>query len=113
MPLQTSVIENEVPERLRVTEKELTMMYEIGLNVIPTATDFVDYIASKYQVSQSGVWYTLKKLKKEGIVDFTEKGEDAKPLGLTEFGMRVIRSKIVEVDKRQYRNVIVANMSRL
>src|SRR5271154_5050162 len=87
MPIQTTSIENV--DKLRVTEKELMLMYEIGLNLIPTATDFVDYVSSKYEVSQSGIWYTLKKLKKESIVDFTEKGEEPKPLGLTDFGMKV------------------------
>lgn len=106
MPIQTSSIENV---EIRVTDKEITLMYEIGLNVIPTATDFVDYISRKYVVSQSGVWYTLKKLKKEGIVDFTEKGEAAKPLGLTDFGMKVIRSRIVGVQNRQYSKVLFAH----
>ena len=106
MPLQNTSIQNAA--QLRVTDKELTIMYEIGLNVIPTATDFVDHISSKYQVSQSGVWYTLKKLKKEGIVDFTERGDEPKPLGLTEFGMKVIRSKVVDVENRQYHHVTMA-----
>jgi hypothetical protein len=105
MPIQTSS-ENE--EKLRVTEKELMLMYEIGLNLIPTATDFVDYVSSKYEVSQSGIWYTLKKLKKQNIVDFTEKGEEPKPLGLTDFGMKVIRSKVVDVENRQYHQVVMA-----
>lgn len=106
MPIQTTSTGNV--EQLRVTDKELMLMYEIGLNVIPTATDFVDYVSSKYQVSQSGVWYTLKKLKKERIVDFTEKGEEPKPLGLTEFGMKVIRSRVTDVENRQYHHVTMA-----
>ena len=103
MSIQTTSVENV--EQLRVTDKELMLLYEIGLNVIPTATDFVDYVSSKYQVSQSGIWYTLKKLKKERIVDFTEKGEEPKPLGLTEFGMKVIRSRVTDVENRQYHHV--------
>ncbi|MDE1767953.1 MAG: hypothetical protein KGH64_02345 [Candidatus Micrarchaeota archaeon] len=106
MPIQTTSIENV--EQLRITDKELTLLYEIGLNIIPTATDFVDYISSKYAVSQSGVWYTLKKLKKEGVVDFTEKGEEAKPLGLTELGMKVIRSRVVDVHNRQYHHIAIS-----
>ncbi len=106
MPLQTITNVGNF-DQLRVTDKELMLLYEIGLNLIPTATDFVDHIASKYEVSQSGVWYTLKKLKKEGIVDFTEKGEEPKPLGLTEFGMKVIRSRITDVENRHYHNVAV------
>ena len=108
MPLQNTTIENV--EQIRITDKELTMMYEIGLNLVPTATDFVDYISVKYQVSQSGVWYTLKKLKKEGIVDFMEKGEEPKPLGLTELGMRVIRSKVTDVHNRHYHHVMLAQV---
>ncbi len=106
MPLQTiSSIENV--EQLRVTDKELRLLYEIGLNVVPTATDFVDFISSKYGASQSGVWYTLKKLKRAGLVDFMEKGERARPLELTEMGMRVIRSRVTDVQNRQYHHVVV------
>ncbi len=108
MPIQTSSIENV--GQLRVTDKELTVLYEIGLNLIPTATDFVESMAEKYQVSQSGIWYTLKKLKKEGALDFTEKGEQPRPLSLTEFGMKVIRSKIMDVDHRQYHRIVSAQV---
>ncbi len=106
MPIQTTSVENV--GQLRVTDKELMLLYEIGLNLIPTATDFVDYVSSKYQMSPSGVWYTLKKLKKGRIVDFTEKGEEPKPLGLTTFGMRVIRSRVRDVGDRQYHYVTMS-----
>ena len=106
MHVQTTSIENV--GQLRLTDKELMLMYEIGLNLIPTATDFVDYVSSKYQVSQSGVWYTLKKLKKESLVDVMEKGEGPKPLGLTELGMSVIRGKITDVQNRQYHHVTMS-----
>ena len=105
MPINSSIGN---AEQLRVTDKELKLLYEIGLNLIPTATDFVCIIANKYQVSSSGVWYTLKKLKKSCLVDFTEKGEEAKPLGLTELGMKVIRSRVIDVQNRQYHRVILA-----
>ena len=108
MPVQNTTIANAEVGQLRVTDKELMLMYEIGLNLIPTATDFVDFISIKYEVSQSGIWYTLKKLKKEGVVDFTEKGEEPKPLSLTDIGMKVIRSKVVDVDNRQYHRVVIA-----
>jgi hypothetical protein len=107
MPLQTNI--GNV-EQLRVTDKELTLLYEIGFNIIPTATDFVEHISSKYGVSQSGVWYTLKKLKKESMIDFTEKGEEQKPLGLTEFGMKVIRSR-PSGQGRQYHTMLVKAQS--
>ena len=103
MQVQNASIGNV--EMLRVTDKELTLLYEIGLNIIPTATDFVDYIGEKYGASKSGIWYTLKKLKKIGMVDFTEKGERARPLGLTVFGMKIIRSRVVAVQNRQYSRV--------
>ena len=105
MPIQTSYIENL--EQVRITDKELAILYEIGLNLIPTATDFVDFISAKYEVSASGVWYTLKKLKKGKLVDFTEKGEEAKPLGLTEMGMKVIRSKVIDVENRHYHHIMI------
>jgi DNA-binding PadR family transcriptional regulator len=96
---------NDASVQIKITDKELTILYEIGLNMIPTATDFVDFISNKYQVSQSGIWYTLKKLKKEGILDFTEKGEEQRPLGLTDMGMRILRSKVIDVENRQYHHV--------
>ena len=96
---------NYVSEQIKVSEKEIALLYEIGLNLIPTATDFVDYVSNKYQISQSGVWYTLKKLKREGILDFTEKGEEQRPLGLTEMGMHIVRNKTFGADRKQYHRV--------
>ena len=92
--------------QLHISSKEMTLLYEIGFNLIPTATDFVEYIADKIGVSQSGVWYTLKKLKKERLVDFMEKGEEPKPLGLTELGTKVIRSGTVNVQNKHHKAVI-------
>lgn len=103
--MQLEPREQFVNEQFRVTDKELALLYEIGLNLIPTATDFVDYVSRKYQVSQSGVWYTLKKLKKERVLDFTEKGEEPHPLGLTEKGLHVLRGRITNVENRQYYRV--------
>lgn len=77
----------------KISERKLIVLSEIGLNLIPTATEFVEYMAQKYGASPSGFWYTLKRLKKEGKVDFTERGEEQRPLALTEMGMHVIRSK--------------------
>ncbi|MHB1830247.1 MAG: hypothetical protein ACYCO0_02545 [Candidatus Micrarchaeaceae archaeon] len=101
MQLQNDTIRNE-NSSLKVTDKELAILYEIGLNLIPTATEFVEKMAVEYEVSQSGVWYTLKKLKTEGLVDFAEKGEAHKPLSLTAIGTHAIRTRIVDVEKRQY-----------
>jgi DNA-binding MarR family transcriptional regulator len=91
---------------LKVTDKELTILYEIGLDLIPTATELVESVAEKYNASQSGVWYTLKKLKAEGLVNFAEKGEAHRPLTLTELGTKAIRSRIVDVQNRQYHYVV-------
>ncbi len=82
----------------RLSEKEVVLLAEIGLNEIPTATDFVEFAAEQYGMSQSGIWYTLKKLKKEGMLDFTERGETYKPLTLTEGGMRVLRNSMMPVN---------------
>lgn len=92
--------------RFKITDKELTILYEIGLDLIPTATDLVESTSIKYGVSQSGVWYTLKKLKSEGLIDFAEKGEVQRPLSLTQTGTHVIRSRIVDVQDRQYHYVM-------
>ena len=81
----------EAPDLPKVNEKEFVILSEIGLELIPTATSFVEYIAEKYEVSASGIWYTLKKLKKMRVVDFTEKGEELRPLSLTEQGKLMIR----------------------
>ncbi len=91
---------------LKVTDKEITILYEIGLDLIPTATELVENISMKYAVSQSGIWYTLKKLKFEGLIDFAEKGEEHRPLALTELGTHVIRSRIIDVQNRQYHYVV-------
>ncbi len=101
MQLQNDTIRNPSLS-LKVTDKELAILYEIGLNLIPTATEFVEKVATEYKVSQSGVWYTLKKLKTEGLVDFAEKGEIHRPLSLTANGTHAIRSRVLDVDKRQY-----------
>ncbi len=87
---------------LKVTDKELTILYEIGLEAIPTATELVESVAHKYDASVSGVWYTLKKLKAYGLVDFAEKGQDHRPLSLTEAGTRAIRSRVIDAQNGQY-----------
>ena len=79
--------------QFRISAKELTLLSEIGLDQIPTATSFVDFASNRYTVSASGIWYTLKKLKKWGIVDFMEKGEGYKPLALTARGITLLRKQ--------------------
>jgi DNA-binding PadR family transcriptional regulator len=86
---------------IKISPKEWAILSEIGLEEIPTATNFVEYLYEKEGWSQGGIWYTLKKLKKEGLLDFKEKGEEYKPLALTEGGVRVLRSRKAP-DTRQY-----------
>ncbi len=86
---------------IKLSPKERTILSEIGLEEIPTATNFVEYLAEKYECTQGGIWYTLKKLKKEGLLDFKEKGEEYKPLALTEGGKKVLRNNM-SPDTRYY-----------
>ena len=75
----------------RVSLKEEAVLRAIGLSQVPTATEFVKYFSLEYEVSESGTWYTLKKLKERGLLDFMEKGEEGKPLALTQHGLSLIR----------------------
>ncbi len=76
------------------SDKEVLLLAEIGLDEIATATSFVEYVCGKYGISKSGAWYCLKKLKKEGVVEFTEKGEACKPLSMTKQGLEVFRGHV-------------------
>jgi len=77
----------------RFNEKELLILSELGLDQVPSATSFVEFVSGKYSLSASGVWYTLKKLKRKRVVDFTEKGEGYKPLSLTSMGVSIFRKQ--------------------
>ncbi len=83
--LKSAGIEKEL------TEKEILLLSEIGLDQIPAATNFVQFFSEMYNVSESGIWYTLKKLKRKRVVDFTEKGEAYRPLSLTDRGISILR----------------------
>ena len=76
------------------TRKEQIIIAEIGFDHITTATSFVEYVFEKYGFSRSCVWYNLKKLKKKGVVDFSEKceAEAYKPLYLTKEGVSTLRA---------------------
>ena len=88
---------------LSFNEKDWIILSEIGLGQIPTATSFVDFVSEKHGFSASGIWYTLKKLKKIGLLDFTEKGEMYRPLSLTGEGLGVLRGRGVQAEVvRQY-----------
>lgn len=80
-------------DQLRFSSKELLILSELGLDQVPSATGFVEFVSGSYGISASGVWYTLKKLKKKRVVDFMEKGEGYKPLALTEYGLNVFRKQ--------------------
>jgi len=89
--MQVGTITSSAFDGSRLSGKAVTLIIEIGLDEIETATSFIDYICAKYNVSKSGVWYCLKKLKKAGLVEFTEKGDAYKPLSLTQKGVELFR----------------------
>lgn len=82
---------NDALDAFRLSGKAATLIMEIGLGEIATATSFIDYVCEKYGVSKSGAWYCLKKLKKAGLIEFTEKGESYRPLSLTPVGVELFR----------------------
>lgn len=79
------------------------MLAEIGIDWGSTATSFVEYMCGRYDISRSGAWYCLKKLKEKGVVEFTEKGEEFKPLRMTEKGLEAFRASMSEA-RREQRN---------
>ncbi len=85
---------------VRFSQKEVYLLAEIGLDEISTATSFVEYVCNKYAISRSGAWYCLKKLKKEGVVEFTEKGEEYRPLRMTGKGLEAFRHFIYGMKDR-------------
>jgi hypothetical protein len=91
MQVLTTIVNSKSSE-ISLSDKKMMVVYEIGLNLIPTATEFVYYVSAKYGFSESGVWYMLKSLKRAGVVDFTEKGEEQRPLALTDIGMKLVRN---------------------
>lgn len=112
MQALTKLMDNS--ESLRISDGDMDVIYAIGLNEYPTATEFVNAFSYRYNKSASGVWYALKKLKKGGVVDFTEKGEEQKPLGLTEKGMQLLRSGMATaVPKQQSRQVANAKSNKM
>ncbi len=74
-------------------EKTCVVLSEIGYEHMTSATSFVLYIHDKYDISESTVWYTLKKLKRQGLLEFGSRGE-GKPLELTRAGVSAFRSII-------------------
>lgn len=82
---------NDALDAFRLSGKAATLVVEIGFDEVATATSFIEYVCEKYGVSRSGAWYCLKKLKKAGLIEFTEKGESYKPLSLTPKGVELFR----------------------
>ncbi len=80
-------------ERVIRNKKAQIIISEIGYEHMMSATGFVIYMHEKYGISESTLWYTLKRLKKEGLLEFGTRGE-GKPLELTRAGIEVLRSMI-------------------
>ncbi len=98
---QSSVTTLEV---FRLSHKDAQLLAEIGMDWGSTATSFVEHMCDRYEISRSGAWYCLKKLKKEGVVEFTEKGEDYKPLRMTDRGLEAFRAYVSEVREAERNN---------
>ncbi len=77
---------------LKLNDVEKLLLLEISNDLIDSASKFVDYISSEYQIPKSTVWYNLKKLKLLEIIDFASKEEIGKPLRLTAIGKKAIYS---------------------
>ena len=84
---------------VRLSGKEAQVLAEIGMDWGSTATSFVEYMCDRYEISRSGAWYALKKLKEKGVVEFTEKGEEQKPLRMTGRGLEAFRAFMYEARK--------------
>ncbi len=73
-------------EKIKLSERELLVVSEIGSDMIDSASKFVDYMSDVFGFSKSSVWYTLNRLKERGILDFASRFEVGKPLVLTDEG---------------------------
>jgi DNA-binding PadR family transcriptional regulator len=92
----------------RLSGKEAQMLAEIGIDWGSTVTSFVEYMCDRYDISRSGAWYCLKKLKVKGVVEFTEKGEEYKPLRMTDKGLEAFRAYMDEARREQRNNGVRA-----
>ncbi len=77
--------------RAVTSDKKMLIITEIGYDEIATATSFVEYIYEKYGFSRSSVWYNLKNMKEDGLLEFAEKDDKGKPLSLTKNGVVLLR----------------------
>lgn len=98
--------------RVGLRDKEVAILREIGFSGIPTATSFVSYLCERYGLSKSGVWYCLKKLKEEGVLEFTEKGEDYTPLRLTSKGIALFRHSMAQNGAQRMQELSVAALQQ-
>ena len=71
--------------KIRLNEKLIRIIFELGLGEMPSANAFVEYIAEKYALPKSSVWYSLKRLKELGILLMGDKNNKSS-LALTEKG---------------------------
>ena|SRR5208283_2220419 len=69
-----------------LSRREQLVLIEIGLDSVSTASSFVEYMSDSYCISKSSIWYTLKRLKERGFLDFATKDERGKSLELTKSG---------------------------
>ncbi len=69
-----------------LSERERILISEIGHDKIDSASCFVEYVSEVYGIAKSTAWYSLKKLKSNGILYFPSKDEKEQGLFLTERG---------------------------
>ena len=85
-------------EKVRLSDRELLVLNEIGPDQIDSASKFVDYMSDVFGFSKSSVWYTLNRLKERGMLDFASKLEVGKPLMLTGSGRQ--RASVAVQERR-------------
>ncbi len=86
--------------KIRLNEKLIRIIFELGLGEMPSANAFVEYIAEKYALPKSSVWYSLKRLKELGILLMGDKNNKSS-LALTEKGKLIIRNQTVLINNSQ------------
>lgn len=81
----------EKVERLvGLNEKEKIVIAEIGTDEFQSASKFAAYISEEYNIPVSTVWYTLKRLRDKGLLEFSDRESNLFiPLRLTKNGLRL------------------------
>jgi len=88
----------KIEYELKLTKREQLLIMEIDTDKIDAASKFVDYINDIYNIPKSSIWYMMKKLKEEGLIEFASRDEIGKPLYLTDAGIK-------ELDKIKQKKV--------